>query len=73
MQFPKFEPLARRQEFCVLVTYTDGAKSRVGHFATDVDARRWIDQEAGNWLRARMEDKTPAIVRPIQMRVSHAH
>jgi hypothetical protein len=27
MQFPRFEPLARRQEFCVLVTYTDGAKS----------------------------------------------
>jgi hypothetical protein len=54
MDSPSFAPMATGPEFCVLVVWPDGSKSRIDHFASSQDAQRWIDREAANWLRARL-------------------
>jgi hypothetical protein len=53
MNRPLFAPTATGQEYCVLVTWADGAITRIKHFATPQDAQRWIDHESERWLANR--------------------
>jgi hypothetical protein len=55
MDRPIFMPMKNGLEFCVLIRWKTGAKSRVNHFTCERDAQRWIDHESENWFRSRIE------------------
>jgi hypothetical protein len=62
MNRPSFAPTAAGQEYCVIVTWADGAITRINHFASPQDAQRWTDRESERWLanRARTRDERRA-------------
>jgi hypothetical protein len=55
METPEFAPMAVGLEYCVRVTWANGAEARVNHFAAEQDAQRWINRESRNWLRNRAQ------------------
>lgn len=59
MERPLIATAADGMEYCVLVTWSDGAESRISHFATAKDAQRWIDRESESWLMRRVNPPPP--------------
>jgi hypothetical protein len=55
MERPAFTPLADGHEYCVVVTWPNGRKSRINNFCASRDAQGWIERESENWLRLRSE------------------
>jgi hypothetical protein len=55
MEPPAFTPMTMGPEYCVLVTWTNGAVARISHFARLHDAQRWIANESRSWLRIQDE------------------
>jgi hypothetical protein len=59
MERPLIATAADGMEYCVLVTWPNGAESRINHFATAKDAQRWIDRESESWVIRRANPPSP--------------